>query len=73
MILERLIDLICDEFGLSEGDIGEDTLLEEFVSDEFEMQEMIDAVESEFGISLHEMPADDWSIGDLAGAIAGAD
>ena len=24
MILERLIDLICDEFGLSEGDIGEE-------------------------------------------------
>ena len=70
MILEKLMALICDEFGLDESDVDEDTLLDEFVGDEFEMQELVDAIESEFEIKLGSTPADDWSIKELAEAIS---
>ena len=62
MILEKLMALICDEFGLDESDVDEDTLLDEFVGDEFEMQELVDAIENEFEVRLDTTPADDWSI-----------
>ena len=61
---------ICDEFGLDESDVDEDTLLDEFVGDEFEMQELVDAIENEFEVRLDTTPADDWSIKELAEAIS---
>ncbi|MBO4341558.1 MAG: acyl carrier protein, partial [Clostridia bacterium] len=66
MILEKLLALICDEFGLDSSDVNEDTTLESIASDEFELQELIGSVESEFEIELDIEPADDWTIGDLA-------
>ena len=72
MVLEKLIALICDEFGLDESEIDEDTLLEGIVSDEFEMQELVSAIESEFEIELGVEPGDEWSIGELAEAVSEA-
>jgi hypothetical protein len=73
MILERLIALICDEFGMSESDINEDTLIESIVNDEFEMQELMSAVSDEFEIETELVPAEDWRISDLADAISEAE
>ena len=73
MILERLIALICDEFGLSESDINEDTIIESIVNDEFEMQELMNAVNDEFEIEADFLPAEDWLISDLADAISEAE
>ena len=74
MILEKLMALICDEFGLDKTDINEQTLLEEIVSDEFEMQELLTEIETEFSIENFECePADDWTVEDLANAISDAD
>jgi len=72
VILEKLLALICDEFGLDSSDVNEGTTLESIASDEFELQELIGSVESEFEIELDIEPADDWTIGDLAKAVSDA-
>lgn len=72
MNLERLIALICDEFSLDESEVNGNTLLEGIVSDEFEMQELVSSIESEFEVELEVMPGDDWSIEELADAITEA-
>ncbi len=69
MILDKLIALICDVFALDESDVDEDTTLELFANDEFEIQELVSAIEEEFEVTLTEKPADDWTIRDLADAI----
>ncbi len=69
MILDKLIALICDVFALDESDVDEDTTLELFANDEFEIQELVSAIEEEFEVTLTERPADDWTIRDLADAI----
>lgn len=72
MILEKLLALICDEFGMESSDVDENTLLESIVSDEFELQELMSSIEAEFEITFDDTPADDWSIEDLAQAISSA-
>ena len=69
MILDKLIALICDVFALDESDVDEDTTLELFANDEFEIQELVSAIEEEFEVTLTEKPADDWTVRDLADAI----
>jgi acyl carrier protein len=69
VILDKLIALICDVFALDESDVDEDTTLELFANDEFEIQELVSAIEEEFEVTLTEKPADDWTIRDLADAI----
>lgn len=51
MILERLIALICEELGL-EKEIGEETVIGDLIDDEIEVQELIIAIENEFGAEL---------------------
>ena len=67
--MEKLLDLICDEFAIVKDDIDGDTLLEEIVTDEFEMQQFIESINENFEIELDVMPESDWSIADLAKAI----
>ncbi len=72
MILDKLIALICDVFALDESDVDENTTLELFANDEFEIQELVSAIEEEFEVTLTEKPADDWTVRDLADAITTA-
>lgn len=51
MILERLIAFICEELGL-EKEIGRETVIGDLIDDEIEVQELIIAIESEFGAEL---------------------
>ncbi len=51
MILERLIALICEELGL-EKEIGRETVIGDLIDDEIEVQELIIAIENEFGAEL---------------------
>jgi len=70
MIIKRLLELICDELGIEESDISKGTLLETFISDEYEMQQLMELIEEEFEVTVDFEPADDWSIEDLADRIA---
>ncbi len=70
MIISRLLALICDEFGIEESDISKDSLLETLVSDEYEMQQLMESIEEEFEVEIDFEPAEDWSIEDLANHIA---
>lgn len=72
MNLEKLMALICDELGMDEADLDEDTLLEDIVGDEFELQELADAICQELEIELQTTPELEWSISDLASAISEA-
>lgn len=71
--MEKLLDLICDEFAIDKDDINEDTLLEEIVSDEFELQQLIESINEHFEIELDAVPDGEWSIADLAKAISNAE
>ena len=70
MIIKRLLELICDELGIEESDINQGTLLETIISDEYEMQQLMELLEEEFEVTVDFEPADDWSIEDLADRIA---
>ena len=67
MILEKLIELICDEIGID--GIDETTALSSLVEDEFELNELIQAVESGFEVELGD-EAQDATVGELAEMIA---
>ena len=70
MVISQLIALICDEFGIEESDISKNSLLETLVSDEYEMQQLMESIEEEFEVEIDFEPAEDWSIEDLANHIA---
>ncbi len=66
MILEKLIELICDELGID--GVDETTALSSLVEDEFELNELIQAVESGFEVEIGD--TDDITVGELADMIA---
>lgn len=68
MNTESLLELICDEFGLVKDEISEDTLLEEIVSDEFEMNQLIETINDTFDTVIDAEPDGEWTIADLANA-----
>ncbi len=70
MIINRLLELICDEFGIERSDIDKNSLLETLVSDDYEMQQLMESIEEEFEVEADFEPAEDWSIEDLADHIA---
>jgi acyl carrier protein len=68
-MLERLIALICEELGCDESGVGRGTLLSELVSDEIELQELVQALENEFETEFGEEINGDCSVSALAGMI----
>ncbi len=72
MSLEELMTLICDELGLDETAISEETPLENIVGDEFELQELTEAICQELEIKLQTVPELEWTVSDLANAISEA-
>lgn len=66
MILEKLIELICDELGID--GVDETTALGGLVEDEFELNELIRAVEDGFEVEIGDV--DDITVGELADMIA---
>lgn len=69
MNLRKLIAIISNEIGIDSEDLRKDTLLEELVHDEYEMQELMGLVAEEFGVEFDFEPGDDWSLEQLAEAI----
>ena len=70
MNLEKIFDVICEALGYDSDDISKDTLLEELISDEYEMQELIENISSELDSDISVEPAEGWTLRDLAKAIS---
>ena len=64
--MDKLLDLICDEFVLSKEDINSDTLLMEFISDEFDMLHLVESINEAYEIEFESELNDEMSIADLA-------
>lgn len=72
MILTKLMALICEELGTDRSEIDEETLLGDLVSDEFELEELSEAVCEAFDVQLETAPEMEWSISDFATAVSEA-
>lgn len=66
MILDKLIELICEELGID--GVDEATALGSLVEDEFELGELLRAVEDGFEVEIGDI--DDITVGELADLIA---
>lgn len=66
MILEKLIELICDELGYAENEVDENTLISDLVDDELDIDELVQALESEFDVELAGEISGDISVSELA-------
>lgn len=69
MILEKLIYMICEEFGFSENSLDSSSYLYEFIEDEDELEELVFAIESEFEIELRDGLDTEMTIEELADMI----
>ena len=70
MNLDKIFDVICEALGYDRDAISKDTLLEELISDEYEMQELIENISSELDSEISVEPAEGWTLRDLARAIS---
>ena len=66
MILDKLIELICEELGID--GVDETTALGSLVEDEFELGELIQTVEDAFEVEIGDTV--DITVGELADMIA---
>lgn len=69
MILEKLIYMICEEFGFSENELDSSSYLYEFIEDDGELEELVFAIESEFEIELENGLDTEMTIEELADMI----
>lgn len=65
-MVEKVISLLCEEFGYEDGAITENTELNELVDEGVELEEIIHAVEGEFYVDLSEELSGDMTVGQVA-------
>lgn len=65
-MIEKVISLICEEFGYDDDAVTESTELNELVDDGVELDEIIRAVEGEFYVDLSEELSGDVTLGQVA-------
>ena len=65
-MIEKVISLICEEFGYDDGAVTESTRLNELVEDGVEFDEIIRAIEGEFYVDLSEELGGDETLGQVA-------
>lgn len=65
-MVEKVISLICDEFGYDESAITESTQLGDLVDEGIGLEEIIHAVEGEFYVDLSEDISSDMTIAAVA-------
>ena len=65
-MIEKVISLICEEFGYDDGAVTESTELNELVDDGVELDEIIRVVEGEFYVDLSEEISGDVTLGQVA-------
>ncbi len=65
-MLEKVISLICEELGCADNEVDGDTLIGDIVSDELEIEELAQALESEFEVELSEELGAEITVAELA-------
>ncbi len=70
MDLAKIMDIICEALGYDGDDLSRNTLLEEIISDEYEMKELMENLSTELDTEISVEPGEDWTLGDLAQAIS---
>ena len=68
-MIEKVISLICEEFGYDDDAVTESTELNELVEDGVELDEIIRAIEGEFYVDLSEELSGDVTVGQVAGML----
>ena len=66
LMLEKLIELICDELGYAENEVDENTLISDLVDDELDIDELVQTLEGEFDVELAGEISGDISVAELA-------
>lgn len=66
LLLEKLISMICEELGCDESSVSGETLLGELVSDDIEIDELVQALENEFDVEFSEEISGEVSVSQLA-------
>jgi len=54
MIYEKAVTFISEQFNIDESEVGEDMSFEDIGADEFDIAELVSALEGEFEIELSE-------------------
>ena len=67
---KKILEFICAELGIDAEDVNKNVLLESLITDDYEMQELLESVANEFEIEIEIEPQFDWSLVYLAEAIA---
>ena len=68
-MIEKVISLICEEFGYDDDAVTESTELNELVEDGVELDEIVRAIEGEFYVDLSEELSGDMTVGQVAGML----
>ena len=65
-MLEKVISLICEEFGYADDLVNADTELSELTEDGIELEEIIRVIEGEFYVDLSEEISGDMTVAQVA-------
>lgn len=65
-MIDKVISLICEEFGYEEDAISENTELNELTEDGAELEEIIRIIEGEFYVDLSEEISGDMTVAQVA-------
>ena len=65
-MIDKVISLICEEFGYEEDAINENTELNELTEDGAELEEIIRIIEGEFYVDLSEEISGDMTVAQVA-------
>lgn len=66
LMLDKVISLICEELGCADSEVDENTLIGDLVSDELEIEELVQVLENEFEFEFGEELSGDISVAELA-------
>ena len=65
-MIEKIISLICEEFGYEEDAINENTQINELIEEGTELEDVVRAIEGEFYVDLSEEISGDMTVAQVA-------
>ncbi len=65
-MIEKIISLICEEFGYEEEAINENSQINELIEEGTELEDIVRAIEGEFYVDLSEEISGDMTVAQVA-------
>ncbi len=65
-MIEKIISLICEEFGYEEEAINENSQINELIEEGTELEDVVRAIEGEFYVDLSEEISGDMTVAQVA-------